>query len=261
MNKKNILWWLNNNGLNVTYKAYFDSLPTSISASVKAAQNAFCNSLNSAGLLSRMKTGYFMHAGGIDNAKINLKNPATYTLTSPAGDPTFSEGNGCKSGGTTYFSQPFKMNEYAGIQTDVTVCQYVSESNTADTTNTWTHGILDINTGAFWGLRPFAFGLLSSYNFGATAILPANANHKGLYIQTQDASNQYVYKDGTKSSLATVPTAPTVSSNRSILARDAGNGPYLHYLAVDFIFDRFSDADELAFRTAFNTYKTSVGLP
>lgn len=233
------------------------------SSAIQAAQNKFVYDLKQAGLFSRMKSGYFFHSGSKEFGTINIKDSTKYRLSivNNGGGIIFGEGFGCKSDNLAYFVQPFKMNEYAGIESNFTVCQYVSESNTVDTGNRFTHGVFDTTTFAIWGLRPLGFGGVSSFGYSPNALFVANTDHKGLYVQTKSGATDIIYKNGVISTAVNNPIAPTVSANRSILCRDAGVGNYLQYLACDFIFDKFTIADELAFRTAFNTYKASVSLP
>lgn len=266
MKKSIIDWWWRGASLNSTYSTYFSALPTGITGTVKTAQNAFCVSLQASGLLSRMKAGYFFHAGGVGNAKINLANPATYTLTSPAGDPTFSEGNGCASNGSTYFLNPFKTNEYAGIETNHAFCIYVSQSDTTSSGALILHGAtIKTTTLESIEIRPLITGNVRFNNWSAVNSNATNgtSNHKHLYVQTVDSSNQYMYVDGTKTTVASAPVAGNISTGIPILAANMGGitGFYTKNVACYFIFDKFTDTDESNFRTAFNTYKTAVGLP
>ena len=239
------------------------------SASILSALDTFLGTaLETGTVISRMKTGYIFHAGSKEMAKLNLKNPSTFALTE-VGTVTFSEGNGCKSASSSYFSQPFKSDQYSGIESDLTCIQYVSESSAMFGSNRpsgfrtdvatgggfYMRTLIDASTGWFWG-------------FSATKITFSNTDHKGLYVMLNNGSLSIVYKNGVKSSLAITPSAPLTSQNRLILAGNNNTGSgitpidfYPYYVSLDFLFDRFSDADELAFRTAFNTYKTAVGLP
>lgn len=263
MKKALAYWWLGDS-LDATYKTYFDALPDKPSGAVKAAQNTFVIALRQAGLLSRGKCGYFFHAGSINSAKINLFTPGTFNLTAPAGDPTFSEGNGCKSNGTTtYFSNPFKTDQYAGIESNITVAIYISESDTTSSGALIAHGAQTTAAGATIELRPVITGNARFNNYSAANSNAVNSNHKALFVHTVDASNQYMYVNGTKTTIASAPVAPNQSRSSVILAADIGGitGFYTKFVAAFFIFDRFTDADELAFRTAWNTYKTAAGVP
>ncbi len=264
MKKYLIDWWNGGDGLDPTYSAYYNALTDKPSATIKTAQNNFTATLRTNGLLARMKIGHFFHAGSAGTAKFNLVNPSTYKLTAPAGDPTFSEGNGCKSSGTTYFSTPFTTTEYAGIQANITFAFYVSESSTTSSSLLRTHGAVAKVAGDTINFFPILGGncLWNTYTTVNGSV--ANANHKHLYVQTVDASNHYVYIDGVKATSTADPAVPDATRSFFILGENVSGAltaPYTLYEACFFIFDKFLDADELAFRNAWTTYKTAAGLP
>lgn len=229
-------------------------------ADILSAIDALLGSaLETGTIISRMKTGYIFHAGSKGMAKLNLKDPATFPLTE-VGTVTFSEGNGCKSASSSYFDQPFRSNQYAGIQSNLTCAQYISESDTTQATQ-MPHGFRS-GFGLYFAYRPRASSQVVLNFDGGNAY--TSANHKALFVHGNDGSNSVIYRDGVKSSFVVAATAPTDAINRYILARN-NNGVadafYTRFVSYDFLFDRFSDADELAFRTASNNYKTAVGLP
>lgn len=260
-------------GLDADVKAWLDRgaalgyvLP---STTVQNALSDFVKSLKTNGLFTRMKTGYIMHAGSSQMGTLNLKNPLTYQTTL-VNSPTFSEGNGMKSNGTSsYIDQPFKSNEFTGIESNLTVINYVSESNNT-TTAISVNGFLT-KPSQYFALNPLHNLTQGVYfNYKASPWLTfSNNNHKGLYIGTYLNTNASMYKDGVKTTDAQVPEPPTTSVNRFILAYNdsATNGGvsplnfYTVFVSLDFLFDSFSDTDESNFRTAFNTYKSAVNLP
>jgi hypothetical protein len=241
------------------------------SPAVINALSTFVNSLESSGIgpsSSRMLTCNIMHAGSKEFVKLNIKNPATFKYTE-VGTVTFSEGNGCRSASSSYFHHAFKSNQYAGIESNLTSINYVSESSTS-LFNT----ISGFRTSSTDGAIAFYVQPLNSASAGLSRAYDANAttfssnNHKGLYVLTRNGGNNIIYKDGSKRTIATAGIAPTNSCNRIILGYNGSSAAtlvplsqYTKYVAFDALYDAFSDADELAFRTAFNTYKTAVGLP
>lgn len=239
------------------------------SATVLTALSVFLNSLNGYGLLSRMKTGNIMHCGSKEFTKLNIKDVSTYPWTE-SGTVTFSEGNGCRSASSSYFNQPFKTDEYSGIETNSTFIQYISESSTASSAAKVSHGFRTHSTSSFFlANTPLSSATLTTPYHYNTGINASSTNHKGLYVITRNSGVFAFYKDGSKSTGGTAATIANISTNRLILAYNgattsSGVTPtayYPHYVAIDFIFDGFSDTDELNFRTAFDTYKTAVGLP
>lgn len=241
------------------------------SPTILNALSAFMTSLDTAGIGpsgSRMKTGNIMHSGSKEFVKLNLKDVATYKWTE-VGTVDFSEGNGCRSASSSYFHHAFKSNEYAGIESNLTSIQYISESNATGSSSQTSQGFRTSSTlSLFFATNPKFDGTNGQiYHFsGATNFL--SANHKALIVNTFTGGNNVIYRDGVKTTAAVTPTAPTTACNRMVLAYNSSTAStisplnfYPKYIAIDFLYDAFSDADELAFRTAFNTYKTAVSLP
>lgn len=239
------------------------------SATILNALSAFMTSLDASGLGpsgSRMKTMNIMHTGSKEFVKLNIKSVGTFKFVE-SGTVSFSEGNGCKSASSSYFEQPFKSDQYAGIETDLTEINYISESSTTNLNDT-VSGFTPAGA-RFLLLRTksgVANGAYCHYDNPLTIF--TSGNHKALYVRTYAGGNKVVYRDGVKTSTAVTPTAPTVSQSRIVLGinTNAGGGVtvsnhYTLYVAIDALYDAFSDADESAFRTAFNTYKTAVSLP
>lgn len=271
--KKQVLdWWMGGASYNSYYQAWLTQIiadgGTEPSAAVKTAQNALIRDMDAAGLMTRMKFGYFLHAGDKTTCRRNIKDPSVYRMTE-VNTVTFLEGNGCKSSGTSYFNTGYPANAYAGIESDITVVAYVAESSTAS--NGQLYGVrgdagattlhyLTPGVGASTGQRLHYVG--SSTNF-------SSANHKALYVHTHDGTNSNVYRDGVKDSDAQTPIAPTITAPYFILCRNnsginGGSTPtgyYTLYVSYVFAFDRFSDSDESTLRGLLNTYKTAAGLP
>lgn len=240
------------------------------STTVQIALSDFVKSLKLNGLFTRMKTGYIMHAGSAQMGTLNLRNPLTYQSTL-VNSPTFSEGNGMKSNGTTsYIDQPFKSNEYAGIESDLTGIQYISESSTVNAGMVSSGFGINAAGSLFWLIRPLLNATSSDFWHYSASTSFANTNHKSLYVLTRPAAgSQVIYNNGVKTTGAVAANVPNISINRFILAANGAtaNGGltpanyYTKFVAADFLFDRFSDTDESNFRTPFNTYKTAAGLP
>lgn len=243
------------------YLAYLDALPDALTQEQQNAQNSFVVALKTAGLWDRMKTGYFFAFGSKGNAKINLKDPLTYTITEVNTVP-FDEGRGIGSDRySSYFNQPFKSDEYVGIQTDLTVVQYIVDDNTT-VDEKFTHG-MRVRSATSEAIALFPKFDANGYHYHGTASNAfTNANSKGLYVQTYDGTNAVIYKDGTKTSAAASPVVPNISINRFIASQNNatvnGASTPANYtgrnISADFLFDRFTDADELAFRNAFTTH-------
>lgn len=251
--------------LDADYALYVEAVEDAgidLSDEIKFGENAFVIQAKADGHWTRMKTGYFFFAGGKAATKINLKNPATYLLTE-GGTVAFDEGAGIRSDGTaSYYNQPFKSDEYSGIQTDLTMIQYIVEDN-ATARTALSHGMRSnlANTRSFAMYPYYSAGLGYKTHGSASFEATTTSNHKGLYTITYDGTNVVWYKDGVKDSDAATPDVPNLSINRLILSTNGGATTgavtpvsfYTHAVTADFLFDRFTDADELAFRTNFTT--------
>lgn len=242
------------------------------SAAILNALSTFMSSLDTFGIgpsSSDMLSCNIMHTGSKEFVKLNIKNVAQYKYTE-SGTVSFSEGNGCKSASSSYFNQPLKSNEFAGIESSFTFINYVSESETTDA-NTAPSGVRT-GTPAFeyMLLWPKSAGRVFTWLHGTQSNQTASGNHKGLFIVTNTPTDNVLYRDGVKTSVAKVPVAPTVQRNRLVLAYNDGTttdgvtatGHYTRYVAIDATYRiAFDDTKAANFKTAFDAYKTAVSLP
>src|SRR3546814_10498195 len=96
---------------------------------------------------------HILHAGDTLLGRRNLVNPTDTHRTTISGTLLFSEGNGSKSNGTSYINQPFKSDEYVGIESDLIVIQYISESSATAATIA-SHGYMVNSSGALMVTYP-----------------------------------------------------------------------------------------------------------
>jgi hypothetical protein len=267
----------------VSYQNYIDQIVTNGEIppplNIQIAQNDFVNDLKAAGLWTRMKTGYFFHAGSRNVALINLKDPSTYQMTvgnSGPIQPVFVQGVGQRSGGGGsggYYNQPFKSNEYSGIETDLTIIQYMPTIPFAEyPIAVYSNGMRTHATTATSQLshQPFSAASTGQRAHSSGNIAWTSTTHAGLIMSTYDGTNSVVYKNGTKTSNSTTPVVPNIGANRLIFNTNSATttggvtpsvaGYYTRYIAADFLFDRFNDTDESTFRGIWNTYKTAINL-
>lgn len=253
------------------YQAYLDRLIalgyTQPSNNVKYCQDLLVRDLIAAGLWTRCWYLRILHAGSIQAATVNLKSPALYQ-TQINGTILFTEGGGCKSNGSSFFRDTFNFD--TGIaQNNFAFILYVSESSTSLTNMVLCGG--NMGGSIFNLLSPKMEGNTGPgfYHFYTSKITFTNANHKGLYTATskKGGTGAELYKDGVLLATQVPVVMNPFTSNRAILALEntpAGQGVtnfYTFNCALDAGFDAFDAADELAFRTIWNTYKTNVGLP
>lgn len=263
---------------NQYYQDYIDYI-TSIgeplpTQSAQIAGNVLFTQLDDAGFMARIKAGYIFHSGSLNGACIvNFKAPGTFTLLTP-NDPFFFEEMGCRSTSLDgYFSCPYKSDQYAGIESDLTTVTYIpyyhDYSNRGLARLAWGQ-----NTRADGANGNYVYPFYTDNKLYGRHYAPennfANTDHRGLYIETYDGTNHVVYKDGTKNSFAETTVAPNISTNRLILTTNLATTTgattvpadmYTNFISFQFFMDRINDADEATLRGILNTYiaATQIG--
>lgn len=205
----------------------------------------------------------------INFCTLNLKSPTTYQWTFPV-VPQHSEGNGIRSVASGYANTQYAVNEYAGIESDLTTAIDVTESSTVSNAGNCVVGSRAqvAATTNEYKIVPLATATVMQKNGYAPIQSLSKTNHKGLVIMTYDGVNSVTYLDGVKNNQATTPVAPDLSNKVFFLARNGntsgGSTPgsfYPFYSSLLSRFDRFSDADAAYFRTGWLTLKAAVGMP
>lgn len=273
MNKKLIDWYLGGASYDSDYQAWLTAgqnagytLPP---VAARTAQSNFVTALKAySSMYAKLVTLRFMHSGSAQMATLNVINAATHVGTIVP-TLTFLEGSGIKSASNSYLRDTIVANQWAGIETDLTVIQYISESNTTASTTLVSHGFrVTAATANNFRLVPLynsTTAVKGSYNT-ATVGFPST-DHKGLYIHTLSPTSAISYKDGSKDTDANTPVAPDIAQPRAILAQNNNGGTgwsptnfYTIYVALDAVGHLFTDQDAADFRTAFLAYKAAVGL-
>jgi hypothetical protein len=228
------------------------------------AQSNFIKALKTFGFYSRMKFGNLYGFGSLGFGNIDIPSPAKKNTVN--GSVTYTAGQGIKSGGG-FLTAPFVKNENAGIELNSTFVTYISEVSTTDLggdPGCWSMGPGDNSTVTLLPYRnpgnPSGSSLIYSTSFGANF---SSNNHKGLYVGTSNGWPLFtrMYKDGVKTNVASQNIVAPNTSPSLLILKGAFGGLYPINMGAMLIFDAFNDADELAFRTIFNTYKTAIGLP
>jgi lysophospholipase L1-like esterase len=243
------------------------TLPTLIQ---QQAIDAFLASpLETGTVRSRMKTGYFFHFGNSLTWRRNIKDPTTYRTTITG--TLHSSSQGIWSNGTDgHIDQPFKTDEYAGIEGDLTCCQLITGISGDVNSSAASHGFRtrsDVVSG-FYNKPVNITNIGAADNQSETVSNYASFNHAGRYIHLNNGTTSIVFKNGVKTSAALVPSAPNISNNRIILGRNNRGSTgtatiahrYTYPLALDFLFDELTDADASALDAAIEEYAVSVGL-
>ncbi len=231
-------------------------------------------SLETGTVLSRMKTGNIYGFGSIEAGTVNIKDPNSYQHTL-VNSPTFLAGSGVKSNSTTsYINTKYKVNEYAGIETDVTVCINITESSTDISASRQVFGARSqaASSSTPHRLSPLLTSSTGQRNgYGANDNF-TNADHQGRYILTYNGTQSVLYKNydglggGIKDTQIVTPVTPDLSNDELFLAQNTSGtsggltaaGFYDKYTMWLFRFNRFSDADATAWKTAGDTFLTSV---
>lgn len=281
---QNVLQVLNNGNVvsepfDTDYQDYLDYISGTLGEPlpptyVQVAENSLILELKASAqnFWTRLKSGYFLHSGSLNGAcRVNFKNPATYLLT-VGGSPFFYEGMGTRSSANGYFNQPFKSDEYVGIHTDLTCVQCVSNYEEWDSValTSFSHGMRmnSAGTASFAHYPKYDASLGYFYHSTGSTSFSNTTSHEGIYTLTYNGTQSVIYRDGVKTTVTNSPSAPNISINRFILslnnaASSGGTTPttfYDRFVWGDFLFDRFTDADESALRTILNTYKTALDI-
>lgn len=223
-------------------------------------------------VFSRMKTGNIYGFGSIEAGTVNFKDPDVYQHTL-VNAPTYLAANGVKSDGTSYINTGYKINEYEGIETDLTVSIYVSESSTdvSATRNIYGARSQAASSGTAYRISPLATGTTGARQRYGSQDTFASSDHQGHYIETYSGAQSILYKDwngtdGVKDAQTVTPAVPDLPNDTFFLAYNqsglsGGASPtnyYPFYGMWLFRFDRFSDDDAIAWKAACDTFLTAV---
>lgn len=237
---------------------------------IRTAQNQFVKNLKDAGFLARGLRLHIYGFGSLNTGTVNIITPSTFKHI-VVGSITFTEGSGVKSGAVIsggYLRTGSLVNE-SGFQSAFTVAVYVSESSTDIANIMYVYGARGLAASATSGvaLRPLstaAAGVRIGYSSGADSF--GSVNHQGLYVLTMTPTDCILWKDGVKDIFVRTPAAPDIADEMLLLSRNthASGGitsseSYTKNVMMLAEFpDDFSDADELSFRTIWNTFRSSL---
>jgi hypothetical protein len=256
------------------YSAYLSKLSslgiTAPDSQIQTIQNQLIIDLKNAGFLSRGMRLHVYGFGSIGAGTVNIANPNTY-LHTVVGSVTFTESEGVKSGAAIsggYIRTGGFVNEFTGIESNFTAIVYVSDDSTDVAVSMYVYGARGNASSSTTGqaIKPLSTGSAGTrigYNVSDSF---SSVTHKGLYVHTQNSTQSIMYKDGVKDVAARTPVAPDISDEILFLTRntDAAGGrtsseSYPHYaMMLAEMPGSFSDADELSFRTIWNTFVNSL---
>lgn len=272
----NVIGALKGNSYTAEYQAVLDYASvngiTAPPSALNLVYDQFIKDLKAADLWDTLLTANIYRYGSVEFGTINLKNPATYRHEVLGGSAVvFTPNSGVKSNAVGgYINTKFKTNEYSGIETTLTVSRSVSESSTVfGSFSTDGANILTGSTASRSALQP----LISSstggvYRYGSSSTFP-NTNVQGHYVGTYNGVNRVLYKNGVKTVGALGATAPTLTLDVLMLARNNATVDNTITVAERFPYDmdhlfrwnkQFTDADELALRTACTAFQTNGSL-
>jgi hypothetical protein len=250
------------------YKAYLAKATalgyTLPSFSESKITNRLIKRLKQGGLYSRMKTGNIYFYGDINTSTINIPNPNAFQHI-PISTPSYTQKKGVRASALgQYINTKYRTNEYAGIESDLTTVIFVNENSSALSSTMYGARILsssantrlEITSTAVSGTTGSTFGYdLNANNF-------SNTNNKGLYIQTQDTGKTIIYKNGQKTETSVTIVTPDINNDVLLLAANSNltnggltrSGQFNLPVSCLFRFDKFTDADELAFRNIWTQF-------
>ncbi len=234
---------------------------TGISGTNASAINQLVIDLKSAGVWSKGKAVYPMVGGTATTCKFNLKDPrdldAAYRLTFFGGG-TFSS-NGYLPNGTNAYADTF-INSLSNLTATSTHLSYYSRTATPVGSTIE----IGVNNGGSSYLH-----LRSAANFIAgstTVIVPftSTTNAQGFWVGSKRSNtDRETYLNGTtQSTVTTSDTAAYVNANMYLGASNL-LGTTANYSNKECAFasigDGLTDAEVTAFRTAVQTFNTTLG--
>ena len=235
---------------------------TGISGTNATATNQLVLDLKSANIWTKMKCIYPMVGGTATTCKYNLKNPvdsnAAYRLTFFGGG-TFSA-NGYQPNGTNAYANTF-LNP--SVAYSVGTSGHMSYYSRTDS-----NGVNEREMGAITGVIYTDLGLRYSSNlymrWGETAgpTQVASPNSLGFYVASRTAINvQKIFKNGTQVLTSALTGNLLPNLNFYLGCQNSSNSP-INYSAKQCAFasigDGLTDAEALAFRTAVQTFNTTL---
>lgn len=279
MNTAKKIWWYSGNGYGADVNAYVAKLNadgvTKPSGTVLSAMDVMMKALRAA-FPTELDTTNIYGFGSLEAGKYNIEDVETHEHTFPAGDPTYTEGEGVASDGVgTYVNTAYNTDQFANIETLLTVIIYISESSTDfSTTKTAVGARISSASNINTRIDPLTTASVGSRQGYGAADTFANADMKGLYILTYDGTNCVLYKDydglggGIKDVQVLTPTAPNISNPVFLLARNGntsgGSTPgnyFAHKVAwLQRVRKQLTDSDAATIFNIWNAFKGSVGL-
>lgn len=233
------------------------------------AINNFIEGLDSNGLLVRMITGNIYGFGSFGAGTLNIKNPATYQHTA-IGTPVFTEGKGVKSAGAgSAINTKFKVNEYAGIENDLTTIVITNDNSEAISGIAFGSRMTSTSTAIRYSLQPIQAPLTGArFNYNLNTQPFTSNNVRGIYTHVQENGKSIVYKDGLKKESVVTTVAPDISNEVVLLGYNshAGGGvtvtsPFTQNVIGFFRFDHFSQIDVDIFNDLWIIFEKAVATP
>lgn len=230
----------------------------------------FIKKLKQAGYWARAKTFNIHGFGSRDFATINYVNPTLhrYTVT---GNPTFTEGKGVKAPSSgNYFNTKYKVNEYSGIESDLTTVAFVYDNSISSIAQRmYGSYIIPTPTSTRYQLngRTALNGVNGSvFSYHNNQFTFQNTNLRGLYVAAQDTGKAIIYKDGLKFSSNVTTVTPTLANEVLLLTSNisttGGVTAETNFFPNNVLFlirlDKFTDADEAGLRAICKEFTESI---
>jgi len=235
----------------------------SLTLTQKSAVNQWVVDAKAAGIWTKFKAIYPFVGSTATSQKFNLKNPLD---TNAAFRLSFIGGGTHSSNGY----QPNGVNAYANTFLNPSVAYSIATSgHMSYYSRTDSNGASEREMGAMTGLVYTDFGLRYSGNlymrWSETGVPTqvASPNSLGFYVGTRTAINvQKIFKNGTQVLTSALIGNSLPNVNFYLGCQNSNNSP-INYSAKQCAFasigDGLTDAEALAFRTAVQTFQTTLG--
>lgn len=228
-------------------------------------QNQFVLDLKSAGIWTKLDVLYVLTSGSAEFARINWKAPSSNLITAVS-SPTWTSGVGYGGNGTSsYLNTNWKPSDGTNyVQNNASIFCYIQNHVTENKFDLGSamNFIGGSNVAVF--RADDGFGSTVGYiNQSGSAVVANGGNCVGLWqLQRKDASNNYIFKNGTQvDTEADVSTGVSNINMYALAYNGGGTAAGFSTRKISLIGSGDSlNGLESALNTAWSTYKTSIGL-
>lgn len=253
-------------GLDPDYQAVLDLAEDETITTPTDPQNNivsdFIAAIKNTTLWAKRQTANIYGIGSFEFGTLNLFGPETYRHTAVGTQPTYTALQGIKSAGAgSCINTEKPVNEYAGIESDLTVVVDVFDAGASLTTDRLMGSVLSSNTAQRLQLNT---GSRSAYNAVTSNFV--NTDTRGLYFLRCDGANNIIIKDKVKQTIAAAAVAPIIGNYILLLAYNihttggvtVSGTTFLKNVIGYFAFDALTDEEAAIFADLWETSKIGI---